>query len=201
MARFTPMDVIFDTGSDWLVIEDTLCEECEGNTFNGRTGTRIGARETERTYGNAWMRGVEYENTICLLLSACVANFEYFGIWEQEGIQEPIDGILGLARGDYYFHLGDRTRQPGPLYIDGMFREDLIEERTFSFFLSTKEKSYVDFGPPQSDAVNSLNDIRYIKNLDDFFWSAYNQGVAIGSTNPGDIYSYESVSYSQEKDN
>ena len=82
MARFTPMDVIFDTGSDWLVIEDTLCEECEGNTFNGRTGTRVGARETERTYGNAWMRGVEYENTICLLLSACVANFEYFGIWE-----------------------------------------------------------------------------------------------------------------------
>ena len=108
---------------------------------------------------------------------------------------------MGLARGDYYFHLGDRTRQPGPLYIDGMFREDLIEERTFSFFLSSREKSYVDFGPPQSSAVKNLDDIRYINNLDDFFWSAYNQGVAVGSTNQADIFSYESVSYSQEKDN
>ena len=186
MARFTPMDVVFDTGSDWLVIEDNQCEECEGNTFNGNTGVRSGGRQTERVYGNAWLRGVEYENTVCLLLSACVSDFEYFGIWEQRGISEPIDGILGLARGDYYFYLGDKTRQSGPLYIDAMFNEDLIDQKIFSFYLSSKEKSYVDFGTPQEDAVKSLDDIRYIKNLDDFFWSAYNQGVAIGTIDQGE---------------
>ena len=25
MGRFTPMDVVFDTGSDWLVIEEDKC--------------------------------------------------------------------------------------------------------------------------------------------------------------------------------
>ena len=28
MGRFTPLDVVFDTGSDWLVIESTECENC-----------------------------------------------------------------------------------------------------------------------------------------------------------------------------
>ena len=34
MGRFTPMDVAFDTGSDWLVIESHLCKNCEGNTYD-----------------------------------------------------------------------------------------------------------------------------------------------------------------------
>ena len=46
-----------------------------------------------------------------------------------------------------------------------------------------------------------MDDIRYIKNTDDFFWSAYNQGVAIGSPSISDAYGYESVSYTQEKNN
>ena len=85
-----------------------------------------------------------------------------------------------------------------------MFNEDLIDQKIFSFYLSSKEKSYVDFGTPQEDAVKSLDDIRYIKNLDDFFWSAYNQGVAIGTIDQGEekdnTYRYSSVSYIQEND-
>jgi hypothetical protein len=34
MGGFTPMDVVFDTGSDWLVIEGSMCENCEDNTYN-----------------------------------------------------------------------------------------------------------------------------------------------------------------------
>ena len=28
MGVFTPMDVVYDTGSDWLVVEDDRCQNC-----------------------------------------------------------------------------------------------------------------------------------------------------------------------------
>jgi hypothetical protein len=31
---YTPMEVIFDTTSDWLCVEGFDCESCKGNTFN-----------------------------------------------------------------------------------------------------------------------------------------------------------------------
>ena len=34
MGRFSPMDVAFDTGSDWLVVESHLCSTCEGNKYD-----------------------------------------------------------------------------------------------------------------------------------------------------------------------
>lgn len=37
--------------------------------------------------------------------------------------------------------------------------------------------------------------------LDDFYWSAYNQAVAVGSTNTNNAYGYDSVSYNQESNN
>ena len=42
--------------------------------------------------------GKTYTDTVCILFSACVENFEFFFIEEQKGLNEPIDGILGLAR-------------------------------------------------------------------------------------------------------
>lgn len=44
-------------------------------------------------------------------------------------------------------------------------------------------------------------DIRYIEMLDDFYWSAFNQAVAVGSTHQSNAFGYESVSYNQEANN
>ena len=121
MGRFTPMDVVFDTGSDWLVVEDERCTTCEGNTYNSEaSGIQVGDGISGRAYGSAYLTGTEFEGTVCLLLSACVNSFEYFAIYTQYGISEPIDGIIGMARGGHYFYLGDMTRDSGPLYIDGL---------------------------------------------------------------------------------
>ena len=38
-ARKTRLDLVFDTGSDWLVVEGVDCEECEGNTYDPSTST------------------------------------------------------------------------------------------------------------------------------------------------------------------
>ena len=34
MGAQTPLDVVFDTGSDWLVIEGATCTNCRGDTYD-----------------------------------------------------------------------------------------------------------------------------------------------------------------------
>ena len=41
--------------------------------------------------------------------------------------------------------------------------------------------------------MSSADDIRWINVLDDFFWSAYNQGIGVGSTDPEDTYAYSPI--------
>jgi len=35
---FTPMSVVFDTGSDWLVVQGSKCTNCEGRKYDGSKG-------------------------------------------------------------------------------------------------------------------------------------------------------------------
>ena len=62
MGQLSKMDVIYDTGSDWLVIEGSDCSTCEGNTYNIGpsldTGTAAVLGEIEeRNYGKAVFTG------------------------------------------------------------------------------------------------------------------------------------------------
>lgn len=36
------MDVYYDTGSDWLVVEGDSCSNCEGNTYDITFSVEIG---------------------------------------------------------------------------------------------------------------------------------------------------------------
>ena len=103
MGRFTPMDLVFDTGSDWLVVESNQCGNCEGNTFNTGMSTQVGDMMSERVYGSARLEGIEFQDIVCIRFDVCVPNFEYFGIFNQTGIKEPIDGILGLSRNKWFY--------------------------------------------------------------------------------------------------
>ena len=44
------------------------------------------------------MLGHEWTDRVCVTLEACIDDFEFFLIEDQTGLQEPVDGILGLAR-------------------------------------------------------------------------------------------------------
>jgi len=39
MGGVTTLDVVYDTGSDWLVIESHTCTNCEGDTYNPAVST------------------------------------------------------------------------------------------------------------------------------------------------------------------
>ena len=138
MGGNTLMDVVYDTGSDWLVVEGSNCSNCEGNTYDTSTsqGTpkKVATEISERNYGSASLTGYEYTDKVCITLSMCLDTFEFFLIESQKGINEPIDGILGLSR-NYPFHVaqtGENTT--GPLYVEHLFNAGKISADKFSFY-------------------------------------------------------------------
>lgn len=54
-------------------------------------------------------------------------NFTYFGILEQTGIVEPVDGILGMARNNPILNAdSEASQRPSRLFVDAMAEEDVI---------------------------------------------------------------------------
>ena len=152
MGKLSLMDVVFDTGSDWLVVEGATCTNCQGNTYDptwSADSVKVDQTTTKREYGSASLSGNVYQDTVCILLSTCVQDYEYFLISSQKGIVEPIDGILGLSRDDPLILAEEGTQQKyADLYVRAMVRQGLITEPTFSFFFQRKGYvSYMDFGP------------------------------------------------------
>jgi hypothetical protein len=177
MGKFTPMDVVFDTGSDWVVIKSDQCESCVGDRYDLSSSVIVNDEISTRQYGSAFFKGKEYKDTVCILLSACAFNFEYFAIFEERGFShKSIDGILGLGRSNSIFmDSPDGLRESGPLFLAGLVDQGIIDEMTVSFYFTGQfGNAAVDFGKPQISAMRKKSELVYITMLDDFFWSAFN---------------------------
>jgi len=60
---YTPLDVVFDTGSDWLAVETFDCDVCQGNTFNpDYSGVLLNNTKAVRQYGSLSLVGIEYKD-------------------------------------------------------------------------------------------------------------------------------------------
>lgn len=139
MGGNTLMDVVYDTGSDWLVVEGSDCSNCEGNTYDiadsEGTPVQVNASQTERAYGSASLTGYEYTDKVCIALGTCIESFEFFLFDSQVGIREPIDGILGLSRNNAFYIQGDGAENTsGPLFVEHMAAEGIIAADKFSFY-------------------------------------------------------------------
>ena len=180
------MRVIFDTGSDWLVIEGVNCTNCENNTydFTDELLKEEGSfnwleKRGERRYGSAYLKGREATDTVCLTKNetTCASNFQMFIIDYQEGIDSNIDGILGLSSG------GSSSVTTGPLYINALKEQGLISNRVFAFFFSNfldedAAPSYVDIGYFDPSSMSSVNDLVWLEVLpNDFWWTNYIEGI------------------------
>ena len=157
MGMFFKMDVILDTASDWLLVEGAACTNCYGNTYDigpslddGQALLVSKPGETlERSYGTMTFVGKEYTDTVCLLFSACVQGFEFFLIEYQSGLNEPMDGILGLAR-DNPAYLDPRSgNQTGPLFFEKLWKDGIISDPIFALHMNSKSgDSWIDLGGP-----------------------------------------------------
>ena len=52
--------------------------------------------------------------------NACINDFEFFLIYEQEGLKDPVDGVLGLARNQPFFLNREQGTSRGPSYMMAM---------------------------------------------------------------------------------
>lgn len=92
MGYSTELDVVYDTGSDWLVIEGSSCVTCQGDKYditdsllNGHAYRKT-ISSSEREYGSAKVVGREYTDTVCIGLRHCVNSFRFFLVEQQEGL-------------------------------------------------------------------------------------------------------------------
>lgn len=85
-SRLQEMNVVYDTGSDWLVIKADDCSNCVGNLYNYENSDsfkRATKIESERNYGSASLKGYESYDRVCLRdTENCVDKFRWFLIEE-----------------------------------------------------------------------------------------------------------------------
>ena len=86
MGSFYPIDVIFDTGSDYLVVEGSDCTNCEGNTYDITTSDQayqVDTTKTIRVYGQDTIEGFYWKDVACVILQACVFDFQFMLVTKQ----------------------------------------------------------------------------------------------------------------------
>jgi len=64
--------------------------------------------------------------------SSCVDDFEYFAFVTQTGINDPIEGILGMAQNKQML-MSSSEMDIGPLFANELYKDNNIPEPTFSF--------------------------------------------------------------------
>ena len=78
----------------------------------------------------------------------------------------------------------------GPLFIEALAENGLIDSNKFSFyFQEASSDSWIDLGEP--DLGNLKNDTSLVETQmieKDFFWSFFNTGVAIGTIDNAFVY-------------
>ena len=130
-----------------------------------------------------------FSDRACLTQQTCAEGFEYFGYTSSEGIEAPIEGIVGLSQNKQML-LSEEEIAVGPLLVDALLADGAIDTPKFSFAmhgLQTDTQSYLDIGQPNSGRVKSGNfdEQVFLGMNDDFFWSASAQAIAFGETENG----------------
>ena len=161
----TKLDVVYDTGSDWLVLEGNKCFNCKGDTYDGDgSGIRHTNKHVERKYGSVILMGHEYSDMVCLNPrndDTCIDSFKYYLIEESKrrgnyrGMVEPVDGLMGMARPELPSEemLSVKTRKVNYDVGEIFYKElannnktDEINGHVFAFYFTRKEgQSFIDF--------------------------------------------------------
>ena len=132
------------------------------------------------------MRGTEWTDNVCVTSLACLNDFEFFLVTDQEGLKEPVDGIMGLARNKPFYLSSEKGLSRGPSYMMGLVNAGLISTNAFSFYMAPYgNRSWIDFGEPKIESMRDSEDVAFIELNEDFFWSANCGGFALNGIENG----------------
>ena len=96
--------MIYDTGSDWLVVEGAECKKCKGQLYDPQASAffeQVDGRTESKTYGSFMsVKGLTVKDQVCLIKKdVCIDPMYFFLVSDQTGIPDDADGIFGLAQG------------------------------------------------------------------------------------------------------
>lgn len=96
------VDVIFDTGSDWLVVAASTCSCTGGRTFDQSSSTSyqiLSDSSTNLKYGSADLYAYKSSDKVYLdqLQTKGIDAFEFMLVSSGTGI-DPFSGIIGFGR-------------------------------------------------------------------------------------------------------
>lgn len=97
------LTVIYDTGSDWLVVDTDFCPTCHQPVFKtAQSSTYANVSNTiiNQVYGSANLYGVSATDSVSPTpyVSTRLSSFNFLAMTAHVGIQETFDGILGMCR-------------------------------------------------------------------------------------------------------
>lgn len=208
------MQVVYDTGSDWLTIEGTDCKVCQGKMFDYHKSESFKFLErvqhTDLAYGSAELKGLRATDKVCLPKSkdlegleagVCLPSFEFFLVSSQQGLAGRIDGVLGLSRNALPKNLKDDWRGTGPLYIHHLAKAGLIKENVFAFFLESYSdnktlNSFIDIGGTVEQHMHPDREIVWFSLKDHMYWMV--TGVAGMRINGDDDSAYSWLKHSEK---
>ena len=159
------LEVVYDTGSDWLCVESIDCKNGRAQKFNyndSKSLVRLESEESRREYGSAVLNGVEVKDITCLApyssaeisggsAALCKPDFEWFMVSSERGLNDDYAGVIGLARSK--FKPGEGERDEGPLLVKEMADDGVLDANVFAIYMTSKEEeekqglsSFIDFG-------------------------------------------------------
>mmetsp|Transcript_29144 Transcript_29144/g.21685 ORF Transcript_29144/g.21685 Transcript_29144/m.21685 type:complete len:142 (+) Transcript_29144:353-778(+) len=109
-------DVVFDTGSSWLLVKGADCTECTGTKFDQSASDTFAYGDDEDMqlfFGSAAVEGVEGVDAVYLDQEKTfgVEDFHFMLVELEQGLGD-LGGILGFSRN--FDHISGS--EPGPLY-------------------------------------------------------------------------------------
>jgi len=174
------VNVVFDTGSSWLTINDARCDESCGNlVYNGTTSANFSEparpRMTYKSYGSSYLEGYAANDSVCIADDpvACMTPFMYFATMYVEGM-DGLHGIAGMSTGF--------TKDSGPVLVPALYKAGVISNPIFGWYLTgMSDESYLDIGIIHSNSIREGEEIVWIDVVNnDFWWTNYMTGIKIG---------------------
>lgn len=172
--------MIFDSSSDWLMVEGKECKNCEENKYDPFRSSFFNERsslESNRRFGTIMhFKGRQVSDEVCMERgNLCIKPFSWFYITDQYGLPSKlVDGVVGLTQNDSLLGGYEPVNNHNPelsilqyLYLNGH-----ITEVGFStHFTQSLYDSYIDLGAPRPDGISSYRDTVTLKIPQGYFYS------------------------------
>jgi hypothetical protein len=132
------VDLVYDTGSSWLVVTSVTCESCLGTNYDHAASSTFKQLTTEissLTYGSAHIEGYTAVDNARISNDMGLSNFPFFDVVTQQGFGEFMDGILGMSRTYYTGKFSS-----GPVYHDFLKERGEIVQNIFGFYLGNEDE-------------------------------------------------------------